>query len=173
MTRGGSLSGLTEGRRPRNSTVSSSRASSASWSSRSSPTSSFGSGVRGSLDLPVYKTSAIITQIDVPGVEIEHVSHVAHLRPRRTLIALFAFLLGLALLIHFILLSTDRFNWLEGPRQPREDFADRNAGYAHGLAGPALALTRYDNRERDGSSVPFISLTAEAADLAETLNKGT
>lgn len=39
--------------------------------------------------------------------------------PRRTLIALFAFLLGLALLIHFILLSTDRFNWLEGPRAYR------------------------------------------------------
>jgi light-harvesting complex 1 alpha chain len=36
--------------------------------------------------------------------------------PRRTLIALAAFLFGLALLIHFILLSTDRFNWLEGPR---------------------------------------------------------
>jgi light-harvesting complex 1 alpha chain len=36
--------------------------------------------------------------------------------PRRTLIALFTFLFGLALLIHFILLSTDRFNWLEGPR---------------------------------------------------------
>ncbi|WP_455371986.1 light-harvesting antenna LH1, alpha subunit [Limibacillus halophilus] len=35
--------------------------------------------------------------------------------PRRTLIALFAFLFVLALLIHFILLSTDRFNWLEGP----------------------------------------------------------
>ena len=34
--------------------------------------------------------------------------------PRRTLIALFAFLTGLALLIHFILLSTDRFNWLDG-----------------------------------------------------------
>lgn len=34
--------------------------------------------------------------------------------PRRTLIALFTFLFGLALLIHFILLSTDRFNWLEG-----------------------------------------------------------
>jgi light-harvesting complex 1 alpha chain len=34
--------------------------------------------------------------------------------PRRTLIALFAFLFVLALLIHFILLSTDRFNWLEG-----------------------------------------------------------
>jgi light-harvesting complex 1 alpha chain len=36
--------------------------------------------------------------------------------PRRTLIALFIFLFVLALLIHFILLSTDRFNWLEGPR---------------------------------------------------------
>ena len=36
--------------------------------------------------------------------------------PRRTLIALFTFLVGLALLIHFILLSTDRFNWLEGAR---------------------------------------------------------
>jgi light-harvesting complex 1 alpha chain len=35
--------------------------------------------------------------------------------PRRTLIALFTFLFVLALLIHFILLSTDRFNWLEGP----------------------------------------------------------
>lgn len=36
--------------------------------------------------------------------------------PRRTLIALFTFLFTLALVIHFILLSTDRFNWLEGPR---------------------------------------------------------
>lgn len=36
--------------------------------------------------------------------------------PRRTLVALFTFLFTLALLIHFILLSTDRFNWLEGPR---------------------------------------------------------
>ena len=35
--------------------------------------------------------------------------------PRRALIALFTFLFVLALLIHFILLSTDRFNWLEGP----------------------------------------------------------
>lgn len=34
--------------------------------------------------------------------------------PRRALIALFTFLFALALLIHFILLSTDRFNWLEG-----------------------------------------------------------
>ncbi len=34
--------------------------------------------------------------------------------PRRTLTALFIFLFVLALLIHFILLSTDRFNWLDG-----------------------------------------------------------
>lgn len=39
--------------------------------------------------------------------------------PRRTLIALFTFLFALALVIHFILLSTDRFNWLEGPRAVR------------------------------------------------------
>jgi light-harvesting complex 1 alpha chain len=38
--------------------------------------------------------------------------------PRRTLVALFTFLFVLALVIHFILLSTDRFNWLEGPRAP-------------------------------------------------------
>lgn len=36
--------------------------------------------------------------------------------PRRTLVALFIFLFVLALLIHFILLSTDKFNWLDGPR---------------------------------------------------------
>lgn len=36
--------------------------------------------------------------------------------PRQVLVALFTFLFGLALVIHFVLLSTDRFNWLEGPR---------------------------------------------------------
>ncbi len=35
--------------------------------------------------------------------------------PRRALVALFTFLFVLALVIHFILLSTDRFNWLDGP----------------------------------------------------------
>ncbi len=35
--------------------------------------------------------------------------------PRRFLVALFTFLFALAILIHFVLLSTDRFNWLEGP----------------------------------------------------------
>jgi light-harvesting complex 1 alpha chain len=34
--------------------------------------------------------------------------------PRRALVALSGFLFVLALIIHFILLSTDRFNWLEG-----------------------------------------------------------
>jgi light-harvesting complex 1 alpha chain len=35
--------------------------------------------------------------------------------PRRALVALAVFLFTLALLIHFILLSTNRFNWIEGP----------------------------------------------------------
>ena len=39
--------------------------------------------------------------------------------PRRALVALFIFLFVLALLIHFILLSTDKFNWLDGPRTAR------------------------------------------------------
>lgn len=37
--------------------------------------------------------------------------------PRRALVALSVFLFVLALLIHFILLSTSRFNWLEGPQR--------------------------------------------------------
>jgi len=37
--------------------------------------------------------------------------------PRQALVGLFVFLFALALVIHFILLSTDRFNWLEGPNQ--------------------------------------------------------
>jgi light-harvesting complex 1 alpha chain len=34
--------------------------------------------------------------------------------PRRVLVGLSVFLFALAILIHFILLSTDRYNWLEG-----------------------------------------------------------
>ena len=33
--------------------------------------------------------------------------------PRRVLVAMATFLFALALLIHFILLSTERYNWLE------------------------------------------------------------
>ena len=36
--------------------------------------------------------------------------------PRRSLVALATFLFVLALLIHFILLSTNKFNWLDGPQ---------------------------------------------------------
>ncbi len=36
--------------------------------------------------------------------------------PRRALVGLAAFLFILAIVIHFILLSTDRFNWIEGPK---------------------------------------------------------
>lgn len=35
--------------------------------------------------------------------------------PRRALVGLAVFLFVLAILIHFIVLSTDRFNWIEGP----------------------------------------------------------
>jgi light-harvesting complex 1 alpha chain len=34
--------------------------------------------------------------------------------PRRVLVAISALLFFLGLIIHFICLSTDRFNWLEG-----------------------------------------------------------
>ena len=39
--------------------------------------------------------------------------------PRRILVAMGTFLFGLALLIHFILLSTDKFNWLDGAKKPK------------------------------------------------------
>lgn len=53
--------------------------------------------------------------------------------PRRTLIALFTFLFVLALVIHFILLSTDRFNWLEGPHKTAM------AGQMSAMPAPATA----------------------------------
>jgi light-harvesting complex 1 alpha chain len=54
--------------------------------------------------------------------------------PRRTLIALFTFLFALALVIHFILLSTDRFNWLEGTSKARTTPAQMSA-----MPAPATA----------------------------------
>lgn len=39
--------------------------------------------------------------------------------PRRALVALFTFLMVLALLIHFILLGTERFNWLDGAKKAK------------------------------------------------------
>jgi light-harvesting complex 1 alpha chain len=46
--------------------------------------------------------------------------------PRQFLVGLFTFLFALALVIHFVLLSTSRFNWLEGPRKAAAA-ADRSA----------------------------------------------
>lgn len=37
--------------------------------------------------------------------------------PRRALVALFTFLFALALVIHFILLSTDKYNWIDGAKR--------------------------------------------------------
>lgn len=54
--------------------------------------------------------------------------------PRRTLIALFTFLFALALVIHFILLSTDRFNWIEGTSKARATPAQMSA-----MPAPAAA----------------------------------
>jgi light-harvesting complex 1 alpha chain len=51
--------------------------------------------------------------------------------PRRALVALFVFLFVLALLIHFILLSTDTYNWIDGPNSA--------AGIAAAPAAPAAA----------------------------------
>jgi len=39
--------------------------------------------------------------------------------PRRALVANAVFLFSLAIIIHFVLLSTDRFNWLDGPGAAR------------------------------------------------------
>jgi light-harvesting complex 1 alpha chain len=47
----------------------------------------------------------------------------------RLLTALAIFLFTLAILIHFILLSTDRYNWLDGAKAPAE------------AAAPAAAAT--------------------------------
>jgi light-harvesting complex 1 alpha chain len=54
--------------------------------------------------------------------------------PRRTLIALFTFLFALALVIHFILLSTDRFNWIEGTSKVRSA-----PGQMSAMPAPAVA----------------------------------
>ena len=37
--------------------------------------------------------------------------------PMRTMVALAVFLFGLAVMIHLILLSTNKFNWLDGPKK--------------------------------------------------------
>jgi light-harvesting complex 1 alpha chain len=58
--------------------------------------------------------------------------------PRRVLVGLFVFLFVLALLIHFILLSTSRFNWIEGPGAKKAV----PTAYQTLVPGPAKALSR-------------------------------
>jgi len=53
--------------------------------------------------------------------------------PRRALVAIFVFLFALAIVIHFILLSTDRFNWLEGHKKTAELSQPVSASYAQDL----------------------------------------
>ena len=54
--------------------------------------------------------------------------------PRRALIGLFTFLLVLALLIHFILLSTSRFNWLANPAPAQNAAQATTLVVPHGFA---------------------------------------
>ena len=70
--------------------------------------------------------------------------------PRRTLIALFTFLFGLALLIHFILLSTDRFNWLEGAHAKHGRGGERDVAGAFDPANSLRRLRLDIKREDDG-----------------------
>jgi cytochrome c oxidase subunit 2 len=58
--------------------------------------------------------------------------------PRRTLIALFAFLFTLAVVIHGILLGTRRYHWIDAARAnpaPLAPIASANRGFAPGAAG--------------------------------------
>jgi light-harvesting complex 1 alpha chain len=53
--------------------------------------------------------------------------------PRRSMVALATFLFALAIIIHFILLSTNRFNWIEGPRAAPAKAASLDAPIASPL----------------------------------------
>jgi light-harvesting complex 1 alpha chain len=57
--------------------------------------------------------------------------------PRRALVALFVFLFVLALVIHFILLSTNKYNWLDGPRAQMPAAAQNSA-----MPAPAPGTTK-------------------------------
>lgn len=42
---------------------------------------------------------------------------------RQVIIGLGAFLFGLAVMIHFVLLSTEKYNWFDGPRMTKSSAA--------------------------------------------------
>ena len=79
--------------------------------------------------------------------------------PRRALVALFAFLFVLALIIHFILLSTDRFNWLEG--KPLKTGSDRTDDHAR--------LNRSDSCVRSTAPRAAHSRPSARANLIKTI----
>ena len=90
--------------------------------------------------------------------------------PRRTLVALFTFLFILALLIHFILLSTDRFNWLDGPRQAPADppraapgIEDPRTARRHGVDQPRLAVQVLSGR---GEALPACGVAGRMLRIA-------
>jgi len=56
--------------------------------------------------------------------------------PRRALVALFVFLFTLALLIHFILLSSPRYNWIDGAAGRGAQTAPGGAAGVGGAAAP-------------------------------------
>ena len=62
--------------------------------------------------------------------------------PRRILVALGVFLFVLALLIHFILLSTDRFNWLDGPHPRRLRLRTRRCRHPRSNQPTRIGLDR-------------------------------
>ena len=71
--------------------------------------------------------------------------------PRRALIGLFAFLLVLALLIHFILLGTAKYNWLDHSKAMA---TDATPAYSATPAGPARAPVVTDGRVAPATTVP-------------------
>ena len=72
--------------------------------------------------------------------------------PRRALIGLFTFLFVLALVIHFILLSTDRFNWMV--RRPRAAACDADRLRCRPASANWAAAPATEPADRTGSACP-------------------
>lgn len=72
--------------------------------------------------------------------------------PRRALVALAVFLFTLAILIHFILLSTERYNWLEGPAT--DGAVTSGAMTTDGMMAPTGAVTTDGTTTTDGTMAP-------------------
>ena len=62
--------------------------------------------------------------------------------PLRAMVVQGIFLFGLAAMIHLILLSTNKFNWLDGPKKPAASAAQYTPMPAPALAATAVVSTR-------------------------------